>query len=185
MQLLYVAKYKKRFFDILQLVSKNDTSVIELCFGDVIIAQECKRRKISWTGLDINDYFVQNAKSKGFNASVADIGALQSLPKADVCIISGSLYHFIADIEKMLKKLLDSAPKVILSEPVVNLSSKQGIIGNISKILTNAGKGKESFRFDKTSIIETLEKYKTSLHFSYTVINCNRDILIEIKHDRN
>ena len=55
----------------------------------------------------------------------------------------------------------------------------------ISKILTNAGKGNENFRFTKTSIIETLDIYKEKLHYSYNIISKRRDILIEINHDRN
>ena len=185
MQLLYALKYKKRFGDIMKIISNSDTNVLELCFGDIIIAKECVKRNISWTGLDINSYFVKRAKSKDFNASIADIEKLKSLPQADVCIICGSLYHFISDIESMLSKMLSSATKIIISEPVVNLSSIKGIVGKLSKILTNAGKGNENFRFDKSSIIDTLEKYKNKLHFSYTVISVKRDILIEIKHDRN
>ena len=49
----------------------------------------------------------------------------------------------------------------------------------------NAGKGKESFRFNKSSIINTLEQYKSKLNFNYQIISIKKDILIEITNERN
>jgi hypothetical protein len=178
-------KYKKRFQDIIKRFTEKDKSVLDICFGDTIIADECKRRNIIWMGYDLNSYFVVRAQKNGFNASLADVVEIQSFPKADVCVMCGSLYHFIEEIETVLTKLLDSAPKILISEPVENLSSQKGMIGTISKILTNAGKGKESFRFDKKSLIDVLDVYKIKLHFNYIVISTQRDMLIEITHDRN
>jgi hypothetical protein len=185
MNVLYSLKYKKRFYDIIDRISENDTSILDLCFGDTIIADECKRRKISWTGFDLNSYFVLRAKKKGYLALEADLVAIEKFPIADVCIMCGSLYHFIDEIESVLSKMLQSAPKIILSEPVQNLSSQKGLLGSVAKIMTNAGKGHENFRFNKETIIETLEVYKTKLHFNYTIVSTQRDILIEITHDRN
>ncbi len=185
MNILYSMKYKNRFMEIIALLKEDEISILELCFGDTIIAQECKKRNISWIGFDINEYFVKNTKTQGFNAILADIISLPSFPKADVCIICGSLYHFVNDMDSLLCKMLNSSSKIIISEPIENLSTKKGFIGKISHILTNAGKGEENFRFDKTSIIETLNKYSQLHHFTYTTISIKRDILIEINHDRN
>lgn len=185
MNLLYSMKYKKRFIDIINLFSPTDKKVLELCFGDTMIAENCKKLKIEWIGFDINEYFVKNAKRQGYNASFADISELDSLPQADVCIMCGSLYHFNDEIESILLKMLNSSPKIIISEPIENLSSRKDIIGKIAGLLTNAGKGKEIFRFNKNSIIEMLDNFSSKLHFSYKVISSQRDILIEIQHDRN
>jgi len=185
MNLLYSLKYKTRFNDIVNLIKKSDKKVLELCFGDTIIAEECRKRNIFWTGYDINEYFIRNAKKKGLNAILADISQIERFPRADICIISGSLYHFILEIDLLLRKMLDASPKIIISEPIENLSSQKNIIGAISKILTNAGKGHENFRFDKNSIIEILNKYSDSHQFSYKIVSSKRDILIEISNDRN
>ncbi len=185
MNILYSMKYKKRFTDILSLFDNEDKSVLELCFGDTIIAQECKKRNILWIGFDINKYFVNTAKLKGFNAIQADLATLDSFPKADVCIMCGSLYHFNDDLESLFAKMLKSSHKIIISEPIENISSQKGIIGKISRILTNAGKGDENFRFNQTSIIETLNKYSQIQHFTFKTISIKRDILIEINYDRN
>ena len=183
MNVLYSFKYKKRFQDIIDRFDKNDKSVLDICFGDTIIADHCKQNNLQWIGFDINDYFVNRAKANGHNATVGDVAEIKSFPKADVCVMCGSLYHFINEIESVLSKMVNAAPKVIISDPVENLSSQKGLIGTMAKILTNAGKGHENLRFDKTTIIETLDRYKGPLHFKYSVVSIKRDILIEIIHD--
>ena len=185
MNVLYLGKYRQRFTDVIKLISTDDKSVIELCFGDILIAQYCKRKDIDWIGIDINDYFVQYANKMGFKAFADDLVKTKEIKSSDVCIMIGSLYHFNNDIELVLSKMLQAAPKIIISEPIVNLSSSKGWLGTLSKKLTNAGKGEENFRFNKESIINTLDKYSTLLKFSYRIISIKRDILIEILNERN
>lgn len=185
MNILYGLKYKKRFKDIWVLITDSEKNVLELCFGDVIIAKECRKRKISWTGYDINEYFVKRAEKRGFNAICADITKLGSLPQSDVCIICGSLYHFKNEVESIFGMMLNSSPKIIVSEPVINVTSHKGITGKISGILTNAGKGHENFRFTETSILDTLNNLRGKYGFFYKIISTGHDILIEINHDRN
>ena len=161
------------------------STVLELCFGDIIIAKECKKREIQWTGIDLNPVFVNFAQSLGYHAILEDVLLMEHIQPCDVCIMSGSLYHFHADIENIMAKLYASAPYVIISEPVVNLSSGKGFIGKLARIFTNAGKGNEDFRFNKISLIETLDKFRNELGFSYRVISVKRDMLIEIQNERN
>jgi len=185
MNALYFFKYKQRFNDIIALLSDSDKQVLDLCFGDAYIAQHCEQQNKNWIGYDTNSHFVKFAKSKGFDARCADLFEEVSLPKSDVCIISGSLYHFEKDLERLFKRMLQAAPKLLISEPVVNLSSQKGFIGSVAKKLSNAGKGEEQFRFNETSIIETLNKLQGPLCFSYKVISIKRDIVIEIKQNEN
>lgn len=185
MNLLYSGRYKNRFSDVIMLVKTDDKSVLELCFGDIFIAKYCKQNNILWTGFDINNYFVSRTQKQGYNASVTDLTTLETLPKADVCIMIGSLYHFSDNIEDCLQKMLVASSKIIISEPIENVSSQKGWIGKIAGVLTNAGKGKESFRYDKKSIVEMLNFYKEKLKFNYRIHSIKRDILIEIIHERN
>ncbi len=185
MNILYSMHYRKRFKDIINLFSEKDKNVLELCFGDIYIARECKVRGINWMGIDLNDSFVNHAKDKGFNAIKNDLKKLGEFPYSDACIMSGSLYHFNDDLENLLSKILKATPKIIISEPIVNLSSKKGLIGKIAKILTNAGHGQEIFRFDQNSILNSLEIHKKKLNFTYKVISIKRDILIEITNEGN
>lgn len=181
MNALYTFGYKQRFKDIINCIDlKHDNSVLDLCFGDIYVAELCKKNNITWIGYDINPYFTKYAKKKGFNASVVDISEIHELPKSDVCIISGSLYHFYPNAHELLKKMVNSSNKVLISEPVRNFSSKSGLIGKIAHIFSNAGKGEEIFRFNETSIIDFLDTYKKELHFSYIVQSIKRDIVIQI-----
>jgi hypothetical protein len=185
MNILYLFSYKKRFNDIIKLLSGNEKNVLELCFGDIFIAKACKDKNINWIGIDININFVKFAQKNGFNAQKNDISEMCTLPSADVCVIIGSFYHFYNEIETMLMKMLKSAPRILISEPVKNLSAKKGFIGSISKILTNAGKGHENFRYNEESILKTLDEFKIKFNFTYKIISIKKDILIEILHDRN
>jgi len=184
MNLLYGFRYRQRFRDIIAVIPGNAVSITELCFGDIYIAGECRRKEIRWTGIDINSAFVKFAGKKSYHAIHRDISIMDDLPPADVCIMSGSLYHFHFDLENIILKMLHSAPVVILSEPVINLSSGNGWIGKLSRRFTNAGKGHENFRFDEKILLETLEQYKLRLDFTYRTISVKKDMLIIISHER-
>jgi hypothetical protein len=67
-------------------------------FWDIYIAQYCSITNRSWIGLDINERFAEYANSKNYKAINKDI-LVAEIPKNDVCIVIGSLYHFINDIE--------------------------------------------------------------------------------------
>lgn len=179
MNILYGMKYKKRFDSIIDIIDSNDNDIVELCFGDVYIAKYAKSNGKDWVGLDINDEFVRFAKAQGFNALNKNI-LNDDIPKSDVCIMAGSLYHFIENIETILIKLLDGSKKVIISEPIKNLSNNK-YIGMFARKSANAGNGDEEFRFTESSFIEMLEKYKEKLSFTYEIIKIDRDILVVLK----
>ncbi len=185
MNILYSCNYSKRFSDIISRIDSSCNSVLDLCFGDVYIANFCRKNSINWTGYDINSYFVKNARKQGYNAFQKDLSELNTFPKSDICILLGSLYHFNNEIEPLFQKMLTCAPKIIISEPIVNLSSHKGIIGKMARFFTNAGKGNEEFRFTKDTIIQLLEKLQMQYNFSFTIISIKRDILIEITHEGN
>ncbi len=178
MNILYGMKYKKRFNDIIKLLDNNDNDIIELCFGDIYIAEYAKKRQKNWIGLDINNEFISNAKKQGYSAIKKDILS-DPIPKGDVCIMAGSLYHFIDNIEIVLSKMLKSSNKIIISEPIKNLSNNK-YIGFLAKKSANAGSGNETFRFTEKLFIDILEKYKKNLHFEYKIIKKDRDILVKL-----
>jgi len=179
MNVLYAMKYRRRFKNIINLISSDDKEIVELCFGDIYIAQYASQVKKKWLGLDINDQFVSYAKNQGFDALKSDV-LYDLIPESDVCIMSGSLYHFVDSIEQVLKKMLESSSKVIISEPIKNLSTNK-YIGFLAKRCTNAGKGSESFRFTEASFFAILDRYKDKLSFSYKVISCDRDALVVLE----
>ena len=184
MNLIYGGNYNKRFKKIIGLIDQEKvSSVTELCFGDTIIANYCKEKNILWNGIDINGIFVDRAKKQGYNAICNDIVKVAAFAKSDICIISGSLYHFNHDERlQLFKKMFSASDKVIISEPIKNLSDNKGIIGYIARRSANAGAGNEVFRFNQQSLIAMLEEYKNIFNFEYTISGfVKKDIIVFLK----
>ena len=188
MNILYFGQYRKRFDHIIKNLKglNPNARVLELCFGDIYIAEWCKRMNFSWQGIDLNRKFVQFAKGLGHSAQQGDLIIMNELPSADVCIMAGSFYHFHpANTFAVLKKMLDAANHVIISEPIENLSSKSGLIGFLAKRAAGVSKRNEEFRFDLTSLLSVLTKYSTPLHFKVVSVESIRkdSIVILEKHE--
>ena len=180
MNILYKGKYQTRFTEVAKLIPPDARSVNEFCFGDILLAEFCKKNKMEWKGYDRSKYFVKRALRHGYNAFIGDAQYLEKISTSDVSVMIGSLYHFHFGLEKMLKKMLILSPTVILSEPVINLSSQKSIIASIAHFLTNAGNGNESFRFTENSLLSFLEKYQHEIGYTFEVVSVKRDMLILI-----
>lgn len=184
MNVIYGGKYKARFQKIIEVIERlKPKSVLELCFGDTIIADYCKNKNIVWEGYDINQNFVQRATHLGYNAKCQDILMPKSFEKNDLCIISGSLYHFKPDERlQLLKKILASSSRLLISEPVINLSDQKGLIGYVARRSANAGKGNENFRYNEQSLKAALDELGLTLNFRYTVVGfIKKDLLILVE----
>jgi hypothetical protein len=184
MNLLYVGKYRGRFSDITRLIGENDNCVVELCFGDIHIASYCKNSTRTWIGYDINDVFVDHAIKYGHNAVCTDVLSLESLPRADVLIFAGSLYHFNGNLPKIWELMTSCSKKIILSEPVRNITSLNNGIGKIGARASTVKNGAECFRFDRNSLTDMLKRFQEPYNFSYQIISEKKDILITI-HERH
>ena len=64
MSLLYSGSYYRRFAAVTKLI--RGKKVTELCFGDTVIADYCRKHGIEWTGYDINPHFIKRAAAKKF-----------------------------------------------------------------------------------------------------------------------
>jgi hypothetical protein len=180
MQLLYKGGYNKRYVPVINCLPGSCDSVIELCFGDIILAAHCRKNNIAWTGYDLNDSFVTFAQKKGFNAKQADILSLDILPGADVYVMAGSLYHFHDQLESLFGKIFNSCNTMILSEPVKNVSAGNNFFGRLAKKWANAGKGEEAFRFNEESLIEKLHSLAILKDKRIEIADRNRDMVIKI-----
>ena len=180
MNLLYLGRYRRRFKDITNLLEQKDNNIVELCFGDIIIAEYCKESARHWVGYDINDVFVNYALKHGHNAVSTDILSLESLPDADVLIFAGSLYHFNENMHKIWQLITSCASKIILSEPVKNITSIKNFVGKIGARASTVRNGAEAFRFDRRSLIEMLDRFKETYNFTYEIVSEKKDILIII-----
>lgn len=179
MSVLYLGKYKRRFERINALLKPTTDTVIELCFGDIYIAEYCKKNGIDWKGYDINEHFVRNATRLNYNAILKDVNELNAFEKCDTYIIIGSLYHFKDNSAEILRKMIASSSQVIISEPIKNISTVKGFIGSIASLFTNAGNGIENFRFNETTFLAMLDK----LGSNYKIVSIDKDILIQITND--
>jgi hypothetical protein len=180
MNLLYLGRYRRRFKDITNLLEQKDNNIVELCFGDIIVAEYCKESARHWVGYDINGVFVNYALKHGHNAVSTDILSLESLPDADVLIFAGSLYHFNENMHKIWQLMTSCASKIILSEPVKNITSIKNFVGKIGARASTVRNGAEAFRFDRRSLIEMLDRFKETYNFTYEIVSEKKDILIII-----
>ncbi len=180
MNLLYLGKYVRRFDPVIAEIRKlpTGTPVLELCFGDIYVADFCKKQGYPWTGLDINDHFVRLAKRAGFDARRTDLSREERLPNAGACVMMGSMYHFYDCPEEILQKMFRSADLLIISEPVVNLSARNGVIGWFARKNANAGKREEQFRFDHGSFRSMLEANSIKLGFKIEEIHDGKKDLV-------
>ena len=186
MNVLYAGKYRRRFDPVISHI-KNlpaGSRVVELCFGDIYIANFCKERGYKWTGFDLNSDFVQAARRKGFDAHLCDLTTVTSLPRAGVYVMVGSLYHFSSQSTNILSLMFNAANTVIISEPVINLSSRPDLIGWLARKAANAGRGHELFRFNKTSLVAMLEENSSSVGFRIEdVQDYERDLIVKLAKD--
>lgn len=154
MNLLYSGSYRARLRATKEVITGS--SCLELCFGDTLLAQWCQRKNISWIGMDINNYFVNCAVKKGFDAKVIDLNQIKILPETDVCVMAGSLYHFHQDPISLLKKMTNAAPLVIICEPVKNLSSWKGPLGWLARRSATTSAGENTFRYTRESFLDLM-----------------------------
>ncbi|MBI3573425.1 hypothetical protein HY090_00045 [Candidatus Kaiserbacteria bacterium] len=180
MLLLYKGKYYERFTHIAKYLTGK--SVVELCFGDTILADYCRENSIRWIGIDVNQTFVKAAIKKGFDAHCADIASAESFPSADTIVMSGSLYHFHDSLHNLFKKMLASAPVVVISEPIVNLSQVQGIIGAAARSLVTVKGKKQPFRFTEPSLKDALKAVCRKLNCTYEIAErFSKDLIVIVR----
>jgi len=188
MNILYLGKYKQRFRPIIEEIEKlpPHSKILELCFGDVLIAEHCQQFGYHWKGIDINEHFVKHALKAGYEAYHEDVSKLEVIPKSDLCLMIGSLYHFHPNAESILTKMFNSSDVVMLSEPVLNLSSTKGLIGYFARRSANAGKGNEDFRYKESSLMEELNTYCSKFNCKIaSVQSLGKDLLIKLIKNGN
>lgn len=184
MNILYSGGYTKRFHHVIEQIKDLplNSQILELCFGDTYIADYCKKRGYRWKGLEFNTHFVAHAKKLGHEAFFADLINAETLPKADVCLMMGSFYHFHEHPFSMLKKMLDAAETVIISEPVSNLASRSGIVGFFARRAANAGKGKEGFRYHADSFMAMIKEGSVILDYNIVTHDLQKkDLIIKLR----
>ena len=183
MSLLYLGGYKKRFKPVIEHLAKLEpkSKVLELCFADTHLAEYCKQKNLTWQGFDINENFIDTARQKGFDAMYRDLAENTPLPEADVVIMLGSFYHFNKIGNEILTRMFEATDCVILSEPVKNLSDAPGLIGFFARRSANAGKGFETFRYNRETFLNFIEENRDKLSFVLSdVKEQGKDLIVKL-----
>lgn len=182
MNILYGFGYRKRFLPIIEIISRlKPRNILELCFGDTVIASYCRTHGIQWLGIDSNEYFVSRAVRRGLDAQCIDLLGPVVFNQADMVIIAGSLYHFHGDENRLLSMMIKAAPAVIISEPILNLSNQKNWLGWLARKGSNAGHGEEAFRYTRETLLQMLAEQGKLLGFTVEKIGYyKKDCIVQL-----
>jgi SAM-dependent methyltransferase len=153
---VYGRQYGDRYQAITDLIPAG-ASVLDLCCGPGILYQRyLRRKKVNYTGLDINEKFVRNVISYGAQGRVQDLCSDDPLPEADYVVMQASLYHFLPNAAPIVSRMVAAARSaVIIAEPIRNLSnSRLRPLSWLARNLTNPGSGAAPLRFNEATLTE-------------------------------
>ena len=153
--------YAKDFHKINRRIAKEigNLEVLDLCCGECYITRYINKEK--YIGWDMHKIFINYAKSIGINAEVKNV-LKEDFKKSECVLMQCALYHFCPDHEIMIKKMLEAATKkVIIAEPIKNLSSSNNkIISFIAKRISDSPRAKgANKRLTEQELTNVLEKY--------------------------
>ena len=180
MNLLYTGGYRARFRQITPLIGSDVRSVCDLCFGDIVIAEWCRSHGVRWAGIDLNPHFCACVRRRGFDVVEGDLLAVD-LPRADLFVMAGSLYHFHERLSEVFDVVLARTPRFVISEPVRNLSSHGGAFGRLARRSANPGNRPAPFRYDERTLIDAIREQQGRHDFAFRVVSSDRDMLIAIE----
>jgi len=185
MKFLYGKNYKARYKTIAEEIPEG-ASVLDLCCGDCALYEYELKGKASYSGVDINPYFITNAKNLSINAILADVSK-DELPNSDYVVMQGGLCQFIPNHKEIVDKLLRVASnKVIISEPVRNLStSKNPVISFIAKRSADPGTGHKTERFTESTFTEFFDNNYGKLIEKFKPIPGGRDLIVVLNSKKN
>ncbi len=123
----------------------------------------------SYRGVDINPTFVKHAVRRGLDVVCKDIGAYD-IPKTECILIHNSLYQFYPQHEALIARALASATeKLIISEPVVNLSSSSNrLIAALARRLTSMGGSVSTKRFNRGEAEDIFQRFGRAARLSFS-----------------
>lgn len=158
---LYGRHYRARHSVIATLIPPG-SSVVELCCGPgVLYSRHLKGKNVRYLGLDYSPAFIESLHRRGVDAQLRDLRDPDPLPPADYLIMQASLYHFLPAPQGVLERMLAAArARVIVAEPVRNLTTDHPMLGRLTARATDPGTGAQAARFDEDSLARCLEPYR-------------------------
>ncbi|MFV1987965.1 MAG: class I SAM-dependent methyltransferase [Gemmatimonadota bacterium] len=178
MNVLYKGGYVRRFEALANRVG-DARSVCDLCFGDLYLAKWCARRGVDWVGVDLNLRFCDRARRRGFPVVEGDLLRVE-LPRADVHVMAGSLYHFHDRLGDLLDRVFAKTDRLLLSEPIENVMREDGVIGRLAARVSDPGTGPTRFRYDEPGLLAALEEHSDRIGFNIRTYSRARDLVLEM-----
>lgn len=174
-RILYGRSYRRHYEALSREI--GNLRVLELCCGDCQIVDYLKGNV--YRGIDINPRFVNYARRKGLSVSLQDV-MVSEIPFDECILIHNSLYQFYPHHKQLIRKALESAKKkLIISEPVFNLtSSKNRIVSSIAKRATRVGDMSSAKRFNREEMEEIFKE-----HHATTIQFLGRNLMGVIVHN--
>lgn len=158
----YRGDYAQRSRAIAEVIPDGAT-VVDLCCGPATLYfSHLRRKRVRYTGLDINRGFVDRLSARGLTGILWDVTSETPLPEADYVVMQGSLYHFLPNPYSIVDRMLAAAKqRVVLTEPVRNLAdSKNPFVAWLAKRLADPGTGDQPNRFNEKRFEEFLTRYR-------------------------
>lgn len=131
----------------------GDRTVLDIGCGDCYLARYVKKE--NYFGLDINETFVLSAQRRGLKVKRFDLRS-DSIPRADVIVLSNVLHQLYPRHEEILRRIIDSASqKVIVCEAAEHIaSSKNRLVAWFARIMNDPGYGSPLKRLTKQELFE-------------------------------
>ena len=173
MRLLYGSGFQDRYRAVLEEIP-DGAEVLDLCCGDChIYTHYLKQKNVRYSGLDMSPGFERSASKHGISFRVCDLSKAE-IPAADYILMMGSLYQFYDRAPEMIQKLLKQArKKLIIAEPIVNLSqSTNPVLAKLAQRLTHSQK-----RFDENSLQALLHPHQAIITKTKKIAN-GREMLV-------
>ena len=136
----------------------SNLSVLDLCCGEGELQRWISSN--SYQGIDKNSLFVRGLRAKGLSVMEGDI-LDTAWPAADCTVMVDGLYHFLPDLDSLLKKMTArQTRKIIISEPVRNFSSSElSIISSMATWIARVDGRSYPIRFSEDTFRAALSKY--------------------------
>lgn len=161
MHVLYGRYFNARYQAVADEIPAG-ASVVDMCAGNGYLYLNYLRRKnVQYLGLDISPQLVRWAQQHDVPMQRSNVWE-DEIPIGDSVVMQASLYQFIPQADLLLRKMLLAArDRVIVTEPIRNLSSSRNpLFSIVGRRLTvppqNAGRY-HAQRFDYRSLLQLFE----------------------------
>ena len=168
---IYGRHYFARYRAIADLIPPG-SSILDLCCGPAVLYHRyLQRKRVVYTGLDINEKFINQLNTCGATGQVWDLRQEAPLPPADYIVMQASLLHFLPDAKSVVDRMLRAARRqVIVAEPVRNFASSQvPFLAWLGRRFTDPGVGRQPARFTEQSLDQFFAAYQTQVSASFLI----------------